>query len=201
MRKKKEGKKERDPRTNIQTDKAFKRMQLNVFDPCPAAVSVFVFVFVCECECACECVCVCDCVRRVRMCLCVTVCLCVTLWLWLTDDWMVYQWTDWIKHQKTNVLTIAAKALDGQRYPLPLCERVDVWWWERQWLQSGRWPMLSKFWGSEIGFEPGAWDLSQEVEIDQLRISYGTTLENRNRQTDKQTRGSVWRDGRKLNIR
>ena len=77
MRKKKEGKKERDPRTNIQTDKAFKRMQLNVFDPCPAAVSVFVFVFVCEC--ACECVCVCDCVRRVRMCPCVTVCLCYSV--------------------------------------------------------------------------------------------------------------------------
>ena len=57
----------------------------------------------------------------------------------------------------------------------PMWVYVDVWWWEGQRPRRGRWPILSKFWGFRLWFEPWGCNLSLEAAIWASRL--GLSLE------------------------
>ena len=86
---------------------------------------------------------------------------------------------------------IVAKALDGQRYPLPLCECMRMWGGERRWweepmtyavfiwawrLELGPWSwdlsLEAGIWASWLRFEPWDWDLSLEVGVWAWRLGF-----------------------------
>ena len=100
------------------------------------------------------------------------------------------------KREKKVKMKIVAKALDGQRYPLPLSECMWVWgsWWEgandlcwiylslkagiRAWrlgFEPGGWDLSFEagIWASWLGFGLRCWDLSFEVGIQALRLGFG----------------------------